>query len=48
MRVRTIRKHDNTYGDKFTKFPGKVYDHPSPSVLLESGVVEAVTEAESE
>jgi hypothetical protein len=30
-----------TYGDKYEKFPGKVYEHPSPPQLIADGLVEA-------
>jgi hypothetical protein len=47
MLVRTKRRHDNTYGDKYEKFPGKIYDHPSPRQLIDDGVLEKVNGADA-
>lgn len=38
--VKTIRKHDNMLGDTFEKNPGKIYDHPSPDLLIARGFLE--------
>lgn len=40
MRVRTLRKHDNTFGDTFEKPVGKVYEHPDPAQLIRDKIVE--------
>lgn len=40
MHVRTLRRHDNAYGDKYEKHPGKIYDHPHPKTLIDDGLVE--------
>jgi hypothetical protein len=44
MKVKTLRPHDNAYGDKYQKEVGDEYDHPSPGVLITDKVVEAVSE----
>ena len=43
MRVRTLRPHDNAYGDKFHKVVGKTYDHPDPTALIANKTVEKYT-----
>lgn len=40
MRVKTKRKHENSYGDAYEKAVGTVYDHPNPGVLIKRGLVE--------
>ena len=42
MLVRTKRRHDNAYGDKYEKFPGKVYELPEAEArtLIDDGLVE--------
>ena len=40
MRVRTKHRHDNAYGDVYTKNPGKIYEHPAPEPLIAAGWVE--------
>lgn len=47
MRVRTKHRHDNAYGDKYEKFPGKIYDHPDPQQLIDDGYLEAHDEDDS-
>lgn len=39
MRVVTLRKHTNAYGDAFLKDVGAVYDHPSPEAEIAAGIV---------
>jgi len=42
MKVRTLRQHQNTFGKKFVKKKGDVYDHSDPHQLIEDGLVEEV------
>lgn len=44
MEVRTLRVHDNAYGDKFQKPVGYEYDHPAPAGLIRDKIVEEVKE----
>jgi hypothetical protein len=46
--VKTLRKHDNMLGDKFEKHPGKIYDHPSPELLIERGFLELADAGKNE
>jgi hypothetical protein len=43
MKVRTKHRHDNGYGDVYTKNPGKIYELPDAvaSSLIDAGYVEA-------
>jgi hypothetical protein len=45
MKVKTLRKHDNAYGNKFEKEPGDEYDHPSPQGLIDQKLVAEVKPA---
>lgn len=44
MKVQAIRRHQNAYGDSYTKNPGKHYEHPSPEALIAAGLVEPADE----
>lgn len=35
MLIKTTRKHENGYGEKYVKNVGDVYDHPEPAALIQ-------------
>lgn len=50
MKVRTLRKHQNAYGDTFVKNPRKQYDVPDAvgRNLVQMGLVEEVVDKPAE
>lgn len=48
VKIKTLRAHDNSYGDKFHKEKGDVYEHPAPQSLIDNTLAEIVHEKNSE
>lgn len=44
MKVRSVRPHDNAYGESYAKPKGTVYEHPAPEQLIADGVVEEASD----
>lgn len=38
MQIETIKPHQNTYGEKYEKNAGDVYEHPAPRGLIKIGI----------
>jgi hypothetical protein len=46
--VKTLRAHQNAYGDKYEKEPGDSYNHPSPQTLVDGKIVEITDEGDAQ
>lgn len=42
VKVKTLKPHRNSHGDKFAKQKGDIYDHPDPRGEIAAGIVELV------
>ena len=43
MLIKTLRQHENGYGDNYVKKPGDEYNHPEPGPLLIQKFAEEVS-----
>lgn len=44
VKVKTLRSHDNSYGDSYRKAEGDEYSHPDPQGLVDAKLVQVVVE----
>lgn len=42
MKVKTLRPHQNQFGQKYSKVRGDEYEHPNPATDIKFGYVESV------